>query len=165
MFYKLLNDTKLYVTRTVCHQGHENCMLLTCHVRVSDWIHTLCFTWMSKNSLLEAGAISKWLSVRLRTKWLWVRILLLSMKLRILENQRLFGNFQSSMRTQSSALSPLDKCISGTSSRKLRKSRHQSLLVLSGFAYFFFAFWILSRQNSKLESPFRHFWMRVVISS
>ena len=27
--------------------------------------------WMSRNSLLEAGA--KWLSVRLRTKWLWVR--------------------------------------------------------------------------------------------
>ena len=46
---------------------------------------------MSRNLLLEAGAISevlsdskaslaKWLSVRLRTKWLWIRIRLLSLK-------------------------------------------------------------------------------------
>ena len=32
--------------------------------------------WMSRNSLLEAGA--KWLSVRLRTKWFWVRVQLQS---------------------------------------------------------------------------------------
>ena len=36
-----------------------NCILLSCHVRVSEWIHTLKFAWMSRNSLLEAGAISE----------------------------------------------------------------------------------------------------------
>ena len=34
------------------------CMFLSCHVRVSEWIHTLYFSWMSRNSLLEAGAKS-----------------------------------------------------------------------------------------------------------
>ena len=30
-----------------------------CHTRVLEWIHTLLFAWMSRNSLLEAGAISE----------------------------------------------------------------------------------------------------------
>ena len=33
-----------------------DCMLLSCHVRVSEWIHALEFAWMLRNSLLEAGA-------------------------------------------------------------------------------------------------------------
>ena len=28
-------------------------MLLSCHVQVSEWIHTLQFVWMSRNSLLK----------------------------------------------------------------------------------------------------------------
>ena len=32
-------------------------MLLSCHVRVSEWIYTLQFAWMSRNSLFEAGTI------------------------------------------------------------------------------------------------------------
>ena len=84
-----------------------DCLLLSYHVRVSEWIYTLKFALMSRNSLLEGGAISevlsdsneirtfnhlvrkrtlnhiaklvKWLSVHLRTKWLWVLILLLSL--------------------------------------------------------------------------------------
>ena len=35
------------------------CMLLSYHVRVSEWIHILQFAWISRNSLLEAGAISE----------------------------------------------------------------------------------------------------------
>ena len=42
------------------------------------------------------------------------------------------------MGTEPSAISSFDKYIFDTSSRKLRKSRYQSLLVLSGFAYFVF---------------------------
>ena len=45
--------------------GAFDCMFLSCHVRVSEWIQT------------------KWLSVRLRTKWLWVRVQLQSLKLQI----------------------------------------------------------------------------------
>ena len=30
--------------------GAFDCMLLSCHVRVSEWIHTLWFTWMSRNA-------------------------------------------------------------------------------------------------------------------
>ena len=33
--------------------------LLSCCVRVSEWIYTLQFTWMVRNSLLKAGAISE----------------------------------------------------------------------------------------------------------
>ena len=32
-----------------------DCMLLSCHIRVSEWIHALQFAWMSRNSLLTAG--------------------------------------------------------------------------------------------------------------
>ena len=37
------------------------CILLSRHVRVSEWIHTLQFAWMSRNSfqLGEPGAISE----------------------------------------------------------------------------------------------------------
>ena len=33
--------------------GAFDCMLLSCHVRVSERIHTLQFSWMSRNSLLS----------------------------------------------------------------------------------------------------------------
>ena len=41
-----------------------DCMFLSCHVHVSEWIHT------------------KWLSVRLRSKWLLVRVQLRHLNLR-----------------------------------------------------------------------------------
>ena len=74
------------------------CMLLSCHVQVSEWIHTLYFAWMSRNSLLWSlsdskgiqthnhlvhkrtlNHLAKGLSVRLPTKGLWVWIPLLSL--------------------------------------------------------------------------------------
>ena len=39
--------------------GAFDCMLLLCHLCVSEWIQTLYFGWMSRNSLLGAGAISE----------------------------------------------------------------------------------------------------------
>ena len=39
--------------------GAFDCMLLSCHVRVSEWIHTLQFPWMSRNTLLKADVVSK----------------------------------------------------------------------------------------------------------
>ena len=33
------------------------CMFLSCHVRVSEWIHIVA--WMWRNSLLETGAKSE----------------------------------------------------------------------------------------------------------
>ena len=39
----------------------------------------LKFKWQQRDS----ASLAKWLSVRLRTKWLWVRISLLSLKLQI----------------------------------------------------------------------------------
>ena len=39
--------------------GAFDCILLSCHVRVSEWIYTLKFVWMSRNFLLQAGAISE----------------------------------------------------------------------------------------------------------
>ena len=38
---------------TVCYYH------MLCHVQVSGWIYTLKFAWMSRNSLLQAGAISE----------------------------------------------------------------------------------------------------------
>ena len=35
------------------------CMSLSCHVRASEWIHTSVVAWMSRNSLLKTGAMSK----------------------------------------------------------------------------------------------------------
>ena len=37
--------------------GAFNCMLLSCHIRVSGWIYTLWFAWMSRNSLLRVGTL------------------------------------------------------------------------------------------------------------
>ena len=39
--------------------GAFDCMLLSCHVRGSEWIFTLYFAWMLRNSLLKAGTISE----------------------------------------------------------------------------------------------------------
>ena len=74
-----------------------DCMFLSCHVYVSEWIHSIV-AWMSRNSLLGAGIsdcprnhnhlvhkqtlnhlaklanLAKWLSIRLRTKWCWVGV-------------------------------------------------------------------------------------------
>ena len=36
-----------------------DCMLLSCHVLVSEWIHTFYFAWMSRNSLLKTGVLSE----------------------------------------------------------------------------------------------------------
>ena len=84
-----------------------NCMLLWCHVHVSEWIYALCClnvkelfaqnrrdiwrlsdcnrSWtrdhlVRKRTLNHLAKLAKWLSVRLQTKWLWVRIPLLSLK-------------------------------------------------------------------------------------
>ena len=46
------------VVSTYLH-GAFDCMLLLCHVRLSKWIYTLYFAWMSRNSLLEASDMSK----------------------------------------------------------------------------------------------------------
>ena len=69
-----------------------NCMFLLCHVRVSEWIYTLrlpecqgapCLKqarylkikWLQRDSnLQQLASLVKWLSVRLRTKWFWVRV-------------------------------------------------------------------------------------------
>ena len=36
-----------------------DCIVLSCHTIVTEWIHTHIVAWMSRNSLLEAGAISE----------------------------------------------------------------------------------------------------------
>ena len=36
-----------------------DCKLLSCYIQVSEWIPTLQFAWMSRNSLLEPGAMSE----------------------------------------------------------------------------------------------------------
>ena len=36
-----------------------DCMLLSCHVWVSEWIYTLWFAWMSRNALLKADTVSE----------------------------------------------------------------------------------------------------------
>ena len=38
--------------------GAFDCMFLSYHVRILDWTHSIV-AWMSRNSLLEAGAISE----------------------------------------------------------------------------------------------------------
>ena len=60
------------------------------------WIHSLMCTWYDKNiqsnsqyrsifttQLNHLTSLAKWLSVRLQTKWLWVRFPLQSLKLKI----------------------------------------------------------------------------------
>ena len=39
--------------------GAFYCMLLSCHVGLPEWIYALWFSWMLRNSLLDAGAISE----------------------------------------------------------------------------------------------------------
>ena len=75
-----------------------NCMFLSCHVRVSEWIHTLQLpecqgnpcNWTrthnhlvhkrTLNHLAKLISLAKWLSIRLWTKWLQVRVQLKSLK-------------------------------------------------------------------------------------
>ena len=62
-----------------------DCILLLCHLRVSENPDAIV-AWMSRNSLLQEGAkssLAKWLSVSLRTKWMWARVQLQSLKLQI----------------------------------------------------------------------------------
>ena len=75
-------------------------MFLSCHVRVFRVNPHFIVAWLSRNSLLEAGSksegevtatglepkasLAKWLSVRLRTKWFWVRVQLQSLNLILL---------------------------------------------------------------------------------
>ena len=37
-----------------------DCMLLSCHVQVSEWIHNLWFAWMSRNSFLARSKRHIW---------------------------------------------------------------------------------------------------------
>ena len=46
------------VVSTYLH-GAVDCMLLSCHARVSEWIHTFIVAWMSRSSFLKTGAISE----------------------------------------------------------------------------------------------------------
>ena len=85
-----------------------DCMLLSCHVRVSEWTlilwlpecqgtpcskqaRCLKFKWLQRDSNPQpqpatlfkkrlCASLAKWLSVRLQTKWLWVRVPLQSFK-------------------------------------------------------------------------------------
>ena len=89
---KINNELSVYVIRTKIERRHEVVLLeitfgeecnfkvhieyisyvekynLSCHVRVSEWIYTLWFAWMSWDALPKAGAISE-LSVRL-----WINV-------------------------------------------------------------------------------------------
>ena len=72
-----------------------NCMFLSFHVRVLEWIHTLQLpecqgTPYSKQAQNLKFEWLQWLSVRLRTKWLWVRVSLESLK-KILLNPKKAG--------------------------------------------------------------------------
>ena len=56
------NQTKnrIWSKRKLFFMYNFTCLyVITCHVRVSEWIYTLWFAWMPRNSLLEAGAISE----------------------------------------------------------------------------------------------------------
>ena len=44
----------------------------------------LCCIWLYVLIMSHTGSFSKWVTVRLRTKWSWVRVLLQSLKLQIL---------------------------------------------------------------------------------
>ena len=46
------------VVSTYLH-GAFDCILLSCHLEVSEWIYTLWFAWKTRNSLFQAGAISE----------------------------------------------------------------------------------------------------------
>ena len=40
------------------HSRKKDCMFLSCHVRISEWIYTIV-AWMSRNSLFETGVKSE----------------------------------------------------------------------------------------------------------
>ena len=75
----------------------NDCMFLSCHVRVSEWIHSLylhecqgtpCskqtpylkFKWLQQESNPQPLSSAKWLSVHSGRKWLWVRVPLQSLE-------------------------------------------------------------------------------------
>ena len=61
-----------------------DCMFLSCHVHVSEWIHTLNVKERLAQRRREIWwNLAKRLSVRSWTKWLWVRVQLQSLKLQI----------------------------------------------------------------------------------
>ena len=69
-----------------------NCMFLSFHVGVLEWIHTLQLP-ECQGTLCSKQAQNlkfEWLSFRLRTKWLWVRFPLESLK-KILLNPKKAG--------------------------------------------------------------------------
>ena len=65
-------------------------LLLSCHIHVLEWIYTLKRVWLFGQfvvwllrclacCLASLVSLAEWLSVRLRTKWSWVRIPLQSL--------------------------------------------------------------------------------------
>ena len=94
---------KLQISLCVTYKN-IGCMFLSFHVRVFEWIHilarnrpdiwSLCDCNASRthnhvvrkptlNHLAKLASLAKWLNVRLRTKCLWVRIPLMSLKLEL----------------------------------------------------------------------------------
>ena len=86
------------------NKNYHDCMFLSCHIHVSEWIHSLqlpecqrttcskqlpnwrlkdCnWTW-TQNHLVHKQTLkhlAKWLSVRLQTKWFWVKVQLQLLK-------------------------------------------------------------------------------------
>ena len=86
------------------NKNYHDCMFLSCHIHVSEWIHSLqlpecqrttcskqlpnwrlkdCnWTW-TQNHLVHKQTLNhlaKWLSVRLQTKWFWVQVQLQLLK-------------------------------------------------------------------------------------
>ena len=65
------------------------CVLLSCHVCVSEWIHPFStvrnahsyapYKYVLTTQLSRLVSLAKWLSVRLWTKWLWLRVQLQSL--------------------------------------------------------------------------------------
>ena len=62
--------------------GAFDCMVLPCHVHVSEWMHVS--EWILTTQLNHLASLTKQLSIRLWTKWLWVQANLQSLKLQIL---------------------------------------------------------------------------------
>ena len=86
LIYKFNDVYDLIVPWNFSRHVKLDCMFLSCQLcvfRVN--LHSIV-AWMSRNSLLETGAIfevislAKWLSVCLQTRWLWIQILLQSYK-------------------------------------------------------------------------------------
>ena len=47
--------------------GAFDCMFLSCHVRISEWIHTI-FAWMSRNPKQARNLKVKWLQLELEPR-------------------------------------------------------------------------------------------------